>query len=385
MAHVRGKSGTRGGLAAVAERAAASYVPLQAQLEVTGRCHLDCVHCYLDVKRPPRGELSLPEIELVLDGLRDAGTMFLTITGGEVFLRRDIFEIIGAARDRNFAVRVFTSGTLLNREKVARLAALEPMAVEISIYGMRGDVHDGITQRRGSLRKSLRAAVLLRRAGVPVLIKSPMLAGTDGGHFDLVDAARRLGAGYKIDPSLISRRDGGTEPLSSRPSIDDLQELLSDRRVVPELGELPPRRDPAEAPCAIGRRVVRIGPTGDVFACSVFPVPAGNVREQPFLDIWRNSPVLREIRGITLGDLEGECSTCSRQGYCGRCSSQALLEHGNFKGPSAEACDRAEARERALGVSPPPGARRVADGQGPVGRRSFDGAFVSIDALRPQR
>lgn len=367
-------------LSRLADRAAAGHVPFQALFELTGRCHMDCAHCYLDIKHPPRNELSTDEVIGVLDQLQAAGTLFLTLTGGEIFLRKDVFDIMAAARARRFALRLFTSGTLLDRARVAEIARLRPLAVEISIYGGNSHAHDGITRRTGSLRKSLRAAVLLRQAGVTVAIKSPILTGTGEGHFDLIDLARRLGAGYKIDPSLVARRDGGLEPMAMAPDVDTLARIYRDSRVAPPLDALPPPRPPDSAPCAIARRVVRIGPTGDVFACSVFPIPAGNLRQQSFADIWNGSPVLQTIRGITLGDLHGECGGCARQGYCARCSAQALLEHGDFRGPSAQACDRAEARERAAGLPAPAGARRMAD-PARLGRRAMGSDFVPLRSL----
>ncbi len=359
------------GLARLTEKAAQRNVPLQALFELTGRCHMDCVHCYLDIKNPAKNELSTEEVVGVLDALQAEGTLFLTLTGGEIFLRKDIFEIMGEAKKRHFALRLFTSGTLLDRAKVARLAALKPSAVEISIYGMRSATHDSITRRKGSLRKSLRAALLLRAAGIPVAIKSPMLAGTDDAHFELIDAARRIGAGFQIDPSLITRHDGDTQPLQVRPDIDTVAKLFSDPRLNKGVTTLEEPRPDDEAPCAIGRRVVRIAANGDVFPCSSFPIAAGNLREASLASIWRESPVLNEIRRFTNADLQDECNGCGRRGYCGRCSAQALMEQGNFRGPSVEACNRAEARERALGVAPPANARRVADAV-PLGRRKMD-------------
>jgi len=316
-----------GGMAALAARAMAANVPLQVQLELTGRCHMDCVHCYLDVKRPPRDELTCDEVVRVLDELAAAGSMMLTLTGGEIFLRDDVLDIVAAARRRHFAVRLFTSGTLLNRELVARIAELRPAAVEISIYGLHHRAHDSVTRRPGSLRKSLRAAVLLRRAGVPVVLKSPMIDGTGDAHFDLIDAARRIGAGYSIDPTLMSRRDGGVEPLEVRPDPESVTRLFADSRLVPEHTDahLPGPTPTSEAPCAIARRVVRIAPNGDVHACSAFPIPAGNVREASFAEIWQHSPVLEKIRAISVGDLEGACRGCGRSGYCGRCSARREL------------------------------------------------------------
>ncbi len=368
-------------MAGVAARAQTANVPMNALIEVTGRCHLDCVHCYLDIKNPVKNEMTLEEIKGVFDSLRDAGTMFLTITGGEIFLRRDIFEIMEAARERKFSFRLYTSGTLLNRKKIARIAALKPTAVEISIYGMRSSAHDAITQRKGSLRKSLRAAVLLRQAGIPVAIKSPIMEGTNDSHFELIDAAKRLGAGYTIDPSIMGRRDGGLEPIAVRATVDSLVKLFKNGEIPNPVGCAPPPSNPDDAPCAIGRRTVRISPDGGVYPCGAFPTAAGNIREQSFEKIWRESPLLQEIRGITQKDLAGECSGCSRDAYCGRCSAMALLEHGNFAGPSIEACERAEAREIAAEVPRPPNAHHMAiDASTMLGRRDI-GQLIPVGNL----
>lgn len=371
-------------LVAMSMRAASSNVPLQALVELTGRCHMDCVHCYLDIKNPPRGEMTTAEVLSLLDQLKAAGTMFLTFTGGEIFLRKDIFKLITEAKSRGFVLQLFTSGTLLDRAKIKRIAALKPSAVEISIYSMRSEVHDKVTQRPGSLRKSLRAAVLLRQAGVVVAIKSPLIDGTGDAHFEIIDGARRLGAGYRLDPSMFSRRDGGTEPLSLRATHESRVRLFSDKRLVPADTTLPGMRDPNEAPCAIGRRVVRIDPTGKVFPCSVFPIAAGDLREQDFADIWTNSPVLHELRAVRIKDLQGGCSSCSRQGYCGRCNAQALLEHGNFLGPTSEGCGRAEAMEETHNVPPPPGARHIRDSL-PLGRRALSMAARSGPLVQLRR
>lgn len=367
-----------GALDELARRAAERYVPLQVQFELTGRCHLDCSHCYLDIKNPPTDELSTNEVIRVLDELKEAGALFLTFTGGEIFLRRDLFEILEAARERHFAVRLFTSGTLLDRERASKIAKLKPVAVEISVYGARGEVHDRVTRRRRSLRKSLRGAVLLRQAGVPVVVKSPLLAKDET--LEIIGLAERIGAGCKIDPTVFTRRDGGVEPLVHRPTVEDVADLYRDHRLSRDVSLDAASRHPDDAPCAIGRRVVRIAPNGDVHACGVFPISAGNLRLQSFAEIWGASPVLKEIRSIRLRDLEGECVGCSRQKYCGRCSSQALLERGNFKGPNIAACNRAAALEAASGVPVPPGANRASD-EAPLGRRDL-GTFVPISALR---
>ena len=67
-------------------------MPIAVHLDVTYRCNERCVHCYLD--HDDHGEMTTAEIKDTLDQLADAGVFFLTFSGGEVFLRRDFFEIL---------------------------------------------------------------------------------------------------------------------------------------------------------------------------------------------------------------------------------------------------------------------------------------------------
>src|ERR1044071_8613079 len=82
-------------------------VPLGVQLDVTYRCNERCVHCYLD--HDDHGEMSLAEIRDLLNQLADAGVFYLSLSGGEVFMRRDFFDILEHARSLLFNVKVKTT------------------------------------------------------------------------------------------------------------------------------------------------------------------------------------------------------------------------------------------------------------------------------------
>jgi radical SAM protein with 4Fe4S-binding SPASM domain len=337
----------------ISARAERRHVPLSVQIELTGRCNLDCQHCYLDIHHPPRDEMTSEEVRGVLAQLRRAGTFFLTLTGGEMFLRPDALEIAAEARRLGFALRLFTSGTRLGRREADAIAQLGVMSVELSLYSHRAAAHDAITRRPGSHRRTLRAALLLRRRGVHVVLKAPLMRPTGSDYPGLLALGERLGVPFKLDPSLIARRDGNRTPLALRAVPQVLVDALRDPRVS-QLEQLPPPADPNQAPCAIARRTCRIGPNGDVFPCHTFPIPAGNLRRQSFAEIWSSSPLLARLRAIRFGDLGPSCSGCAKSGYCGRCMGLALIEHGDMLGPSAEACRIAEAKERALGLDLPP-------------------------------
>jgi hypothetical protein len=101
-------------------RALALGIPLGAQLDVTYRCNERCVHCYLD--HDDHGEMTTAEMKDVLDQLADSGTLFLTLSGGEVFMRMDFFEILRYARELSFCIKIKTNAFMI-REKGSRPAA----------------------------------------------------------------------------------------------------------------------------------------------------------------------------------------------------------------------------------------------------------------------
>src|SRR5438067_1698897 len=104
---------------------ARARAPFRVLIELTHRCNLRCQHCYLDLLHPPE-ELSASEWKRVIDDMAASGTMFVTFSGGELFLRRDWLEIARHARARGLAVRLFTSGTRLTRADADAIAELRP-------------------------------------------------------------------------------------------------------------------------------------------------------------------------------------------------------------------------------------------------------------------
>ena len=315
--------------------ASRAHVPLSVLFELTHRCNLGCDHCYLTegpVGRPrPAGqELSLHEIATIFDDLAEAGTMFLTLSGGEVFMRRDFLPIVAAARERGFSVTVFTTGTLLTPDAAAALADLHPLSVEVSIYSARPEVHDRVTRIPGSHARSLRALRLLKERGVVILIKSPLMSVNADELRDLVALAEELGAGCGFDPMLTPRRDGDLTPVALAPSAAQLRAVFSDPVLAREFAQ-PVKCLPqaGEEICGTGRRTCLISPYGDVFPCGVHPVPAGNVREKRFREIWTGSPLLQELRTQTIADLRNGAKAIP--GF--RCSALALMEDGDFLGP----------------------------------------------------
>ena len=147
-----------GGMSLLAEmnqKALGLGIPISVHLDITYRCNERCVHCYLD--HDDHGEMTTAEIEDVLNQLSDAGVFFLTLSGGEVLMRRDFFEIVEHARRLLFNVKVKTNGVMIREPQARRIRELGVEQVQISVYSHRPEIHDAITKLPGSLKRTDRS------------------------------------------------------------------------------------------------------------------------------------------------------------------------------------------------------------------------------------
>lgn len=326
----------------VNRKALALGVPLSAHLDITYRCNERCDHCYLD--HDDKGEMTAAEICGLLDQLAAAGTFFLTISGGEPLLRRDFFDIAGHARALRFNVKLKTNGVLIREKEAQRLLALGVEQVQLSVYSHRPEVHDRITRLPGSLRRTIQAIRLLRAQGLQVTMANVLMTGNFDDHAGVQALARDLGAKFTIDPTITPRIDGDTSVLALRISSEQLRQTFRTSSLVGDVENFcspPPAVGEEELgglPCSAGHTACYISPYGDVYPCVQFPLPCGNVRQQRFLDIWRDSPQMREVRSIRGRDLT-TCSGCGHLGSCTRCPGLAYME-GNMRGPSTADCQK---------------------------------------------
>lgn len=327
-------------------RALALGVPISTHLDVTYRCNERCEHCYLE--HDDKGEMTTAEIRALLQQLAQAGAFYLTLSGGELFLRRDAFEIIEFARSLMFCVKVKTNALLIREKEAQRLRDLGVDQVQISVYSHRPEIHDAITKVRGSLQRTLDGIRCLKSAGLKVTIANVLMRGNISDSSAVQKLAAELGVTYTVDPTITPMMNGDTSVLRLRIQAHDLQQVFRNPDLVGDADKYcapPPPVDEAalqEIPCSAGHTFCYISPYGDVFPCVQFPLPTGNVRRQKFIDIWQRSPALQEVRSIRAGDLP-VCSTCAHVGTCTRCPGLAYME-GNMRGPSTADCEKSFVR-----------------------------------------
>lgn len=316
-------------------------IPFWAHLDLTYHCNTDCIHCYCQHMDDSFGgkynnkDLSTREAFDLLDQLADAGALHLTLSGGELFVRKDFFDIaFYASREKHFALKLFTNGTIMTAKMVDRLVKLAPTVIEISLQGATAEVHDAIVQMPGAYDRVVRSVKMLRERGINVVLKSTIMQPNYHQADDMVRLAKQLDTqGYRTTLEVTPKNDG--DRSVTRFQIDDqaiFDYLRSDFPVPPEYKEpVSPEEAREKSTCGTGTVACYISPYGDVYPCIQLLISMGNIREQPFKEIWyADSELRRQLDQIQqYGDLP-ECSTCEYVQYCQRCHGLAYLESGDL-------------------------------------------------------
>ena len=331
----------------VMSRARLLGVPFSVHLDLTYRCNERCRHCYLE--HGAGSEMPAAQIKNLLDELAEAGVFFLTLSGGEPFLRADLFEILEHARKLTFCVRLKTNASLIGAAEADRIASLGINEVHVSVYSGSPVVHDRLTLLPGSWQRTIDAVRLMRSRGQNVILVHIVTSLNAGDHHAVQALAGTLGTGFRIDATIIPKLDGDRSTAALNVPHAELVEIVGNPAYAGRVEEVcaPDSAALSEPLCAAAHNHCYISPDGGVFPCVQLPLLCGRIGPERFLDIWRESAPMKEVRAMRLGDLP-VCSLCSHAASCWRCPGLALLE-GDLRGPSALDCERSYAR---TGVAP---------------------------------
>jgi radical SAM protein with 4Fe4S-binding SPASM domain len=346
-------------LAALQQRFRAACVPVAGGVELTRRCNLRCVHCYLGDEReaPPAGreELDAAAWPGVIDGLAAAGCLELVFTGGEPLLRPDFAAVYERARRAGISVTLFTNATLVDDPVVALLRRLPPAAIEVSIYGATAATHDRVTGVPGSFAAARAGIARLAGCGAPLTVKSVLMT-LNLDEFDaMAGIAAAHGARWRFDAAIFPRLDGDRSPLALRVPPGDAARLdIGDARRAGEWRscyeagrDLPPSR--LLYTCGAGTTNFHVDPYGALLPCVMSRRPAADLRARGFAAAWRD--VVAAVAALE-APAGYPCNDCDRRNICGLCPPFFELEAGDAGLPSAYLCALGDRRRELIYTFP---------------------------------
>lgn len=326
----------------VREKAVANKIPLIVHIDLTYQCNLNCVHCYIVSEDRPI--LNTNEVAHILEQLAEAGALYLTLSGGEVLLRKDFIEIAQHARKLHFALRILTNGTLIDQEVADKIASLNPEIVAISIYSTKQEVHDRIVNKQNSLIKSISALRMMRDRDTRLKINTVIMSGNVEDYENVYETARKFGAAFQADYRITPKTNGDRTPLVMHVDKKHIFKLLNNP-IFTERSEPEPHEVYTgifnKIPCGAGHMSCYISPYGDVYPCVQLPIKCGNLKEMKFKKIWDNSSALLKYRRLSISDLPN-CYQCDLFEHCRICVGLNYVENGDLLAPSKRSCQEAQ-------------------------------------------
>lgn len=331
--------------------------PNQVCFSITKRCNLKCKHCCSEVEFSD-DELTFEEIVDIIDQLEKAKVFQIQVFGGEPFLRKDLFDILKVLRSKHFDVCINTNCTLIKDSHVKQLLELKKIGIATSLDGSCPEIHDKL-RGKGAFEKAvagikklvdagyiLTAETVVTRFNIKDLIKTAEFARSIGIR-TLSFVPVFYGGQAKCfqedlaptDEDFILGREIANELLTKFPKGFVGGGFIVGYQKIEQFKKMIKPKDPKPAPiglCGAARMTAGIRADAQVIPCSaLWEMPAGSLRERSFMDIWRNSPVLNELRNVdkvSLGSVEG-CKDCEFNCFCnGNCRASALYYSGSIYG-----------------------------------------------------
>ncbi len=319
--------------------------PFLAIWECTQSCDLACKHCRAaaqPIAHPD--ELTTAEGKALIDQIAAMHVPIFVFTGGDPLKRKDVFELIRYAADQGVMVALTPSATpLLTREAIFKLKEAGLVRLGISLDGSTPEIHDAFRGLSGAWARTIQAIEWANEAGIPIQVHTTISRHNSHDLDNLCALFEKLaivmwnvfflvpvGRGQLAD--LLSGEEfeqvfGKIYELSHRVSFQIktteamhyrrylLQHNLEERRMGhghphgASEGETKgyeagaPTSDAKTRTASWATRRVNDGKgflfvshVGNVYPSGFLPIHAGNVRETPLQEIYRNAPIFKSLR-----------------------------------------------------------------------------------------
>jgi radical SAM protein with 4Fe4S-binding SPASM domain len=325
------------------------FRPYVISWNITKRCNLACSHCYIDAVRRKIGEneLDTEQCFRIADSIAESNPGCLVIlTGGEPLMREDIFDVARRCAKNGLFTVMGTNGVMLNADRVARAKDAGVRGFGISIDSIAPNLHDDFRGMPGAWQRSMDAIAEAKRAGMDVLVQTSLMSFNFDKLEQIVRMVIELGVPIlNIYYLVCTGRGQGMSPLKADEYERSLHELyrlqeqyrgqlMINAKCAPHYKRIVHQNDPEstflktyDGGCPAATHYARITPEGKLTPCPYMPTEAGDLTEASFAEIWRDSAVLKEIRGHKLG---GKCGNCEYTKVCGGCRARALALKGDY-------------------------------------------------------
>jgi AdoMet-dependent heme synthase len=339
--------------------------------EVTRACQLKCVHCRADAQNKPDPlELTPEEGIKLIDQIYEMNNPMLVFTGGDCMMREDLFDLAEYAIKKGMRVSMTPSATdNVTKEKMERAKEVGLSRWAFSLDGPTPEIHDHFRGTPGSFDLTIEKVRYLNELNMPLQLNTVisrynydyleqmaelmkelkvvmwyifLLVPTGRGQLDacltpaehekvfrwLYELSKT--APYDIKTTAAQHYRRVVFQQKARENMVDKGEIRYEDTLTKDMASVIDGLKRAPKGVNDGNGFVFISHTGDVMPSGLLPLVGGNVREKSLADIYRNSPVFKDLRSPD--KYKGKCGVCEFRYVCGGSRSRTYAVTGDYMG-----------------------------------------------------
>ncbi|RJX21228.1 MAG: radical SAM protein [Desulfobulbus sp.] len=349
--------------------------PQSVDISLTGRCNLRCRYCYYNNEMVSLSDLPTDRWLIFFAELGELAVQRVTLSGGEVFTRPDLFELIDAIIENRMRYSLLTNGTLITEKTIVALSIskrrLRLDSIQVSIDGSNADVHNK-SRPPNSFGRAMRGLLLLRDAGIPVTVRVTVnhhnvhdleniaklllddlglpgfstneaeqmgTARCTGQDVLITEEERRLASSTlaKLNRRYDNRISATAGPLALANHFADLDDRLA-------RGEIQMSGRGTLSSCGGVFSKMAVLHDGTMVPCNLLPsMIMGKIGIDPLQKAWLHHSAINSVRnltGIPLSSL-ANCRECAYTGLCaGGCPAAVMAKFGKLDAADPDVCYR---------------------------------------------
>ena len=331
-------------------KATKERIPLGGTFELTPVCNMDCRMCYVKMSRQQqeaiRPLIKAEEWLKLAEEAKEQGLLYLLLTGGEPFGRRDFREILSGLHKMGLILTVNSNGTLIDEETVEWLVRTPPVRINITLYGASDETYERLCRNPKGFTQVTKALRLLKDAGITVKLNCSLTPYNADDLEEIMAFARReelviQATAYMFPPtrrdvSMIGRNERFTPQEAAYYSAKIEKELGGTERFLKkaetlDFGSIPSDEDICgdsegeEIRCRAGKSNFWVTWDGRMLPCGMLPDEGVDLSVTGFAEAWK------QITGKTAAiRLPVKCRNCSLKERCKICAAMTVTESGRY-------------------------------------------------------
>ena len=342
-----------------------SHTPVNGSIELLPLCNMNCDMCYVRLSREEmerQGRLRTAEEWLEIGRqMKDAGVLFLLLTGGEPLLYPDFRELYLGLRRLGMILTINTNGTLIDEEWAAFFGKYKPRRVNITLYGADEKAYANLCHYPGGFARTISGIRLLQKYGVDVKVGGSLARANWGDLDRILEIGEQMDVPVRVDTYMMPAARERELPFAMQSRLEPEEAAQARVRALKrEMGaELfgqyaaesvgraehpePAEEKPGQMACMAGQCSFTINWQGEMRPCVILGKPAISVFESGFQNAWKK--LMEETGNIRLS---ARCSVCHLRHLCRTCAASALLEAGSYEAVPEYMCRYAKETLRLL-------------------------------------